>query len=53
MKLKAVVEIELIMNDGESLHKASDRLYDLLYEGICCNADASCDFWIESTEEVD
>ena len=52
MKLKAMVEIELIMNDGESIEDANNRLYDLLYEGICCNANAVCDFWIESTEEA-
>lgn len=53
MKLKAVVEVELIMRDGEDFEEANDRLYDLLYEGLCCNADADCDFWIDSTEEVD
>lgn len=53
MKLKAIVEIELIMRDGESFEEANDRLHNLLYSGLCYNADASCDFWIESTEEVD
>lgn len=53
MKLKAVVEIELVMLDGEDFEEANDRLHDLLYEGLCCNAEANCDFWIESTEETD
>ena len=52
MELKAIVEIKLIMNDGESFEEANERLYNLLYEGICCNANASCEFWIESTEEI-
>ena len=52
MKLKAVVEIELIMNDEESFEEANNRLHDLLYDGLCCNAEAICDFWIESTEEA-
>ena len=52
MKLKAVVEIELIMKDGEDFEEANDRLHDLLYDGLCCNAEADCDFWIERTEEA-
>ena len=52
MELKAIVEIRLIMNDGESFEEANDRLNDLLFEGLCYNANAACDFWIESTEEI-
>ena len=50
MELKAVVEINLVMEDGETFCEAKDRLYDLLYDGLCHKA--NCDFWIESTEEV-
>lgn len=50
--LRAVVEIELIMEEDETFGEANDRLYDLLYEGLCYNANAQCDFWINSTEET-
>lgn len=53
MKLKAVVEIELMMKNGESFEEANNRLFDLLFEGLSYNANAECDFWINSTEEVD
>lgn len=49
MELKAVVEINLVLEDGETFERANDRLYDLLFDGLCRNA--NCDFWIESTEE--
>ena len=52
MELKAIVEVRLVMNDGESFEEANDRLYDLFFEGLCYNANASCEFWIESTEEM-
>lgn len=51
MEVKAIVEINLLMRDGETFEEASDRLYNLLYEGVCCNADATCDFWIQNVEE--
>lgn len=51
MELKATVEINLVMEDGETLEQASDRLYDMLYDGLCRNA--NCNFWIESAEEAD
>ena len=49
MSLKAIVEINLVMEDGETFEEASDRLYDLLFDGLCRNA--NCDFYIENTEE--
>lgn len=49
MKIKANVELELIMNDGETFEQANDRLYDLLFDGLCRNA--PCEFWINSVEE--
>lgn len=49
MKLKAVVEIELVVEDGETFEEANDRLYDLLFDGLCRNA--NCDFWIQNTKE--
>lgn len=52
MILKANVEIELVMRDGETFEQASNRLYDLLFEGLCYNADSNCDFWIDSAEEI-
>lgn len=49
MGLKAIVEIKLVMEDGETFEQANDRLNDLLFDGLCRNA--NCDFWIESAEE--
>lgn len=51
MKLKAFVEIELDMENRETFEQASDRLYDLLFDGICRNA--SCEFWINDTKEIE
>ena len=51
MKVKAVVEIELDMESGETFEQANNRLYDMLYDGLC--RVAPCDFWINSTEETD
>ena len=51
MKLKAVVEIELDMERGETFNQANDRLYDLLFDGLCRNA--PCEFWIRDTDEVE
>ena len=48
MELKAVVEIKLVMEDGETFEQANERLYDLLFDGLCRNA--NCEFWIENTE---
>lgn len=49
MELNAVVEIKLVVEDGESFEQANDRLYDLLFDGLCRNA--NCDFWIKSVED--
>lgn len=51
MKLKAVVEINLVIDNGETFDEANERLYDLLFDGLCRNA--NCDFLIESIEEND
>lgn len=51
MKLKAIVEIELDMEDGETFEQANDRLYNLLFDGLCRNA--PCEFWIQDTDEVE
>lgn len=51
MKLKAIVEIRVPMDDIENIDEASDRLYDMLIEKIYMGE--GCDFWIESTEEID
>ena len=50
MKLNAVVEIELDMENGETAYQAKARLFDLLFDGLCRNA--PCQFWIQSTYEV-
>lgn len=50
MELKATVEISLLMRDGETFEEAESRLYDLLYDGLCCNAEAEMEFWILDTE---
>ena len=51
MKLKAVVEIELDMEKGETFEQANDRLYNLLFDGLCRYA--PCEFWIQDTDEVE
>ena len=50
MKLNAVVEIELDMENGETLEQAKNRLYDMLFDGLCRVAPS--DFWIQETSEV-
>ncbi len=50
MELKATVEITLLMRDGETFEEAENRLYDLLYDGLCNNAEAEMEFWILDTE---
>ena len=49
IKLKATVTLSLVMREGETEEQANDRLYDLLYEGLCQTADHDCEFWIENT----
>ena len=51
MKLRAIVEIELDMENEETFEQANDRLYDLLFDGLCRNA--PCEFWINGTKEVE
>lgn len=50
MELKATVEISLVMRDGETYEEAENRLYDLLYDGLCNNAEAEMEFWILDTK---
>jgi hypothetical protein len=49
MELKASVEITLLMKDGETFEEAENRLYDLLYDGLCRNAEAEMEFYIYHT----
>jgi len=49
-KLKAAVVLELILRESETEEEANNRLYDLLYKGLCQQADHQCEFWIESAE---
>lgn len=42
----ATVEIKLILNENETFEEAADRLYDLLFDGVCRHANA--DFWIKN-----
>ena len=49
--LKATVTISLVMRDGETEEEAADRLYDLMYDGLCNAADHHCEFWIENTNQ--
>ena len=53
MALKAYVEIRMMMRDGETAEEAENRLYDLLWEGLCCNAEHEVDFWIDRTSGGD
>ena len=45
MELKATVEVSIVMKDGETFGEAESRLYDLLYDGLCNNAEAEMEFW--------
>ena len=50
-KLRATVEITLLVREGETFEEAQNRLYDLLYDGLCNTAEHEAEFWIETTEE--
>ena len=52
-QLKATVTLSLVMREGETEEQAANRLYDLMYEGLCMCADHHCEFWIENTREED
>ena len=52
-ELKATVTVSLAMREEETEEQASDRLYDLMYEGLCQTADHHCEFWIESVREAE
>lgn len=49
--IEAFVKIVLTQENGETSGEATDRLYDLLFDGLCRNAD--CNFWIYNVEEID
>lgn len=51
--LKAMVNISMVMEEGETVEDAKNRLFDCLYEGLCIPEDYRIDFSIEETEEVD
>lgn len=51
MELNINVEIKFIVNDGETSEQAQNRLYDLLYDSLCRDADN--EFWINCVEELD
>lgn len=48
-KLKAMIEVELDMENDESIEEADDRLYDLLYDGLCRDK-TEVDFFILRTK---
>ena len=48
-EIMATVEIKLVLNENETFEEAFDRLYDLLFDGVCSHANA--DFWIENVKE--
>jgi hypothetical protein len=52
-ELKASITLSLSIREGETEEQAADRLYDLLYEGLCMNANHCCEFWIESTSATE
>lgn len=47
--LKATVTLSLAMLEGEAEEAAANRLYDLLYDGVCRVTES--EFWIESTSQ--
>lgn len=47
-KLMADVRITMLMRNGETEEDAQDRLYNLMYDGLCNVADHNVDFEILS-----
>lgn len=50
-KLNAAISLTLITKEGETFEEARDRLFDLLYDGLCRTADHEVEFWIADTWE--
>lgn len=53
MELKAMVELRLLMREGETEEQAANRLTDLLWGELCQLADHNIEFWMESTEVLE
>ena len=51
--LDATVTIHMMMRDGETEEQASDRLYDVMYDGLCRLADHEIDFWFENVRAIE
>lgn len=47
-KIEATVYVHLPIKDGETFEEANNRLFELLYNGLCKKAD--CDFEYECEE---
>ena len=45
-----VLEFDGCQTTGETFEEAENRLYDLLYDGLCNNAEAEMEFYIYHTE---
>lgn len=48
--LRATVTVTLCMGENETIEDAKDRLYDVLFDGLCNNADHMVDFVVEEME---
>lgn len=44
--IKITAEIILTKRPKETEEELRDRLYDLMWDGLCNAADHQCDFWI-------
>lgn len=53
MELKAMVELRLLMREGETEEQAANRLADLLWSELCELSDHSIDYWFNSTEVLE
>lgn len=49
MVLRAFVEIKMMMHDDETEDQADTRLYDAMYEGLCCQSSNHIEFWVENS----
>ena len=53
MELVETVTVRLLMRDGETMEEAKERLFQLMYDGLCNVSDHVCDFVVEAAEVVE
>lgn len=50
VEVEIVARIKLLAREGETQEELSNRLYDLMYDGLCNVTDHECEFWIEEED---